>query len=136
MVGSLIGSEGAQCGHPWRGIITLGDENWEIRRICTGRREKVRYWRVPSWHRARLALLVELLLFWRGGVRKACSSSNFCGGCCPGADRRGASGDSRALAVLSGGLSAMPQVVAFGCFIGEAVLGSSAMEWAADGEVR
>ena len=29
----------------------------------------------------------------------------------------------------------MPQDVAFGWFIGEAVLGSSAMEWAADGEV-
>ena len=30
----------------------------------------------------------------------------------------------------------MPQDVAFGWFVGEAVLGSSAMEWAADGEVR
>ena len=79
--------------------------------------------------------LVELLSFWRGGVRKACSSSNFCGGRCPGADRRGARGDSRALAVLSGEPSAMPQDVAFGWFVGEAVLGSLAMEWDADGEV-
>ena len=30
----------------------------------------------------------------------------------------------------------MPHDVAFGLFVGEAVLGSSAMDWAADGEVQ
>ena len=30
----------------------------------------------------------------------------------------------------------MPHDVAFGWFVGEAVLGSSAMDWAADGEVQ
>ena len=70
---------------------------------------------MPSWHLARLALSVELLLFWRGGCARLVAPR--------------ASDDSRALAVLSGGPSAMPQGVAFGWFVGEAVLGSSAMEW-------